>query len=293
MKTITGFCDFCVPWNEENQDEVLDILNNLIHLGYQNVAIEQTIYHEKLITGKNKDPIPEPINLDELITKTKRKLRLFNRLTIAYSDPSISFITAKSLNYKKYHLVAALPLTDAALQHSCQSFQGDIITYNANTIKFRLSRKIYYVAIKRNMFFEIKYAPVILNSLERRATITRSQQYHMVGKSKSIIISSEAKNKFQLRGVYDIANLGLIFGMSEEQAKSSISSLCKKLILSADCRILGRTPVLLRFEDVSTSESSEDGSDEDEKKDTTNSTNKRSKSVEKNAENPSKKAKSS
>lgn len=255
------------------------------------MAIEQTIYHEKLITGKNKDPIPEPINLDDLTTKTNRKLRLFNRLTIAYSDPSISFITAKSLNYKKYHLVAALPLTEAALQHSCQSFQSDIITYNTNTIKFRLSRKIYYVAIKRNMFFEIKYAPVILNSQERRATITRSQQYHMVGKSKSIIISSEAKNKFQLRGVYDIANLGLIFGLSEEQAKSSISSLCKKLLLSADCRILGRTPVLLRYEDVSTSESSDES--EDETIDPNESNNKRSKSLEKDAEKPSKKAKSS
>lgn len=261
-------------------------------MGYQNAAIEQTIYHDKLITGKNKDPIPEPINLDELIAKTNKKLRLFNRLTIAYSDPSITFITAKSLNYKKYHLVAALPLTDAALQHSCQSFQGDIVTYNSQTIKFRLSRKIYYVAIKRNMFFEIKYAPVILNSLERRATITRSQQYHMVGKSKSIILSSEAKNRFQLRGVYDVANLGLIFGLSEEQAKSSISSLCKKLLLSADCRILGRTPVLLRFEDVNTSESSEES--DDDGMDTDGSSKKRQNSLgEKGTETPSKKAKSS
>lgn len=261
-------------------------------MGYQNAAIEQTIYHDKLITGKNKDPIPEPINLHELIAKTNKKIRLFNRLTIAYSDPSITFITAKSLNYKKYHIVAALPLTDAALQHSCQSFQGDIVTYNSHTIKFRLSRKIYYVAIKRNMFFEIKYAPVILNSLERRATITRSQQYHMVGKSKSIILSSEAKNRFQLRGVYDVANLGLIFGLSEEQAKSSISSLCKKLLLSADCRILGRTPVLLRFEDVNTSESSEES--DDDGMDTDGSSKKRQNSLgEKATETPIKKAKSS
>lgn len=30
MKTISGFCDFCVPWNAENPEELLEILNNLI-----------------------------------------------------------------------------------------------------------------------------------------------------------------------------------------------------------------------------------------------------------------------
>ena len=43
MKTISGFCDFCVPWNAENPDEILDILNNLI----QSMWID--LFHKSLL----------------------------------------------------------------------------------------------------------------------------------------------------------------------------------------------------------------------------------------------------
>lgn len=201
------------------------------------------------------------MKLDVLREKTKGKLNLYNRLTLIYSDVSISHLIGRSPNFKKYHVIAALPTTDAALQHACQTFQGDIITYNSDTVKVRLHRKFYYLAIRRNMFFEIKYSPCIIDSSERRATITRAQLYHMVGKSKGIIISSEAKDSFQIRSPYDIASLGLIFGLSEEQAKCAISTMGRKVLICAESRRLGRTPVLMKYEDVDTSTSEEDNSD--------------------------------
>lgn len=231
-----------------------------ILVGFKNVAIEQFYKHEGLsnTVAKGKDLIPAPVKLDDLIEKIDNKLNLYNRLTIIYSDPSVSHAMGRSQNYKKYHLIAALPTSESALQHSCQTFQGDIITYNAATIKIRLSRKFYYLAVRRNMFFEIKYTPAIVDASERRAIISRAQQYHMIGKSKGIIISSEAKNKFHVRSPFDISSLGLIFGLSEEQAKCSISTMGRKVILAAQCRRLGRTPVLMKYEDVDTSTSEED-----------------------------------
>lgn len=227
-------------------------------VGFKNVAIEQTHEHESVSSKNGADQIPLPVKLDELREKTKGKLNLYNRLTLIYSDVSISHVTGRSLNFKKYHVVAALPTTEAALQHACQTFQGDIIAYNSDTIRTRLHRKFYYLAIRRNMFFEIKYSPCIVDSNERRATITRAQQYHMVGKSKGIIISSEAKDSFQIRSPYDISSLGLIFGLSEEQAKCAISTMGRKVLISAESRRLGRTPVLMKYEDIDTSTSEEE-----------------------------------
>lgn len=162
------------------------------------------------------------------------------------------------MNIKKFHILAALPTTEAALQHACQTFQGDIISYNTDTIKTRINRKFYYLAVRRNMFFELKYSPAIVDSNERRATITRAQQYHMIGKSKSIIISSEATDRFHVRSPYDISSLGVIFGLSEEQAKCAISTTGRKVLVAAESRRLGRTPVLMKYEDVDTSTSEEE-----------------------------------
>ena len=45
------------------------------------------------------------------------------------------------------------------------------------------------------------------------AALVRATQGH------GIIISSGSRNAFELRGPYDVINLGVLFGMSEQQAK--------------------------------------------------------------------------
>jgi ribonuclease P/MRP protein subunit RPP1 len=230
-------------------------------VGFKNVALEQ-IYKHETISSKSGDQIPAPKSLDLLMELTNQRLNLFNRLTVVYNDPSVTHTLARSQNFKKFHIVAALPTTESALQHACQTFQGDIITYNSSTIKIRIHRKFYYLAVRRNIFFELKYAPAIVDSNSRRATITRAQQYHMSGKSKSIIISSEATNRFHVRSPFDISSLGLIFGISEEQAKSAISTETRKVLVAAESRRLGRTPVLAKYEDVNTSTSEDSESDD-------------------------------
>lgn len=234
--------------------------NVCIQVGFKNVAIEQ-IYKHETISSKGGDLIPSPAKLDDLIEKTKRKLNLYNRLTVVYSDPSATHTLARSTNAKKFHIIAALPTSEAALQHACQNFQGDIITYNLETIKIRLNRKFYYMAVRRNMFFELKYVPCCIDSSSRRATISRAQQYHMIGKSKGIIISSEAKDRFHIRNPISIACLGLILAITEEQAKSAISTMSRKVLVAAESRRLGKSPVLMKYEDVDTSTSEEDDDD--------------------------------
>lgn len=100
-------------------------------------------------------------------------------------------------------------------------------------MRMKVSRKSYYVAIRRNVFFELKYSPAISDSSHRRDLIRKGQMYHLSGKSKGIIITSGAQNKFEIRSPNDVSNLGLIFGLSEEQARNSILGMSRKLLLSA------------------------------------------------------------
>ena len=74
-------------------------------------------------------------------------------------------------------------------------------------IRLIINRKAFQVAVKRGMFFEIKYSPAIVDSSVRKDMIKKAHNYNVRGKSKSIIFSSGAKSVFELRGPYDVANL--------------------------------------------------------------------------------------
>lgn len=228
-----------------------------ILVGYRNVAIEQIFEHENV-----NSKIPSPVDLSKLKEKTQGRLNLFNRLTIVYSDPSVCHSMSRSNELKKFNVIAALPTNDTALQHACQNFIGEIITYNSKTIKFRLNRKFYYLALRRNLFFELKYSPTIIDSTARRLTISRSLQYHLAGRGRGVIISSEAKDRFHVRSPCDVANLGLIFNLSEDQARSAVNLMCRKVLIAAESRRLGKTPLLASYADVDTSTSEEEEDEE-------------------------------
>lgn len=114
-----------------------------------------------------------------------------------------------SLNLKKYNIIAGIPKTDQAMQHCCSTFIGDIIGMNLDdsTRPVIINHKYYQLAVRRGMCFEIRYAPMIVDSNQRREILSMSHTYASQRKSKNIVICSGALNKFQIRGPYDVANL--------------------------------------------------------------------------------------
>ncbi|KAL1398133.1 hypothetical protein pipiens_009213 [Culex pipiens pipiens] len=245
MHKYTGFSDLCVPYTESTKD-LKEILKELIELGYKNVAIEQTYDHVNNNGSKKSDPIPPAVDLTNISKELKGKLQLLNRITIVYSDASVTLVTSRSANLRGYNLVAVIPTTPDAFNHACQTMPCDIISYNADTVRGKMSRKYYFLAVSRNIMLEIKYAPAIVNSSERKEIINRAHKYHSYGKSKNVVISSGAQNRFQVRGPYDIANLGLIFGLSEEQSKNAILALPRKVLIAADARRHGKAGIVVR-----------------------------------------------
>lgn len=267
MNKYTGFCDLCVPYNSSTKD-LKEILKELIELGYKNVAVEQIFDHINHSGDKRNDPIPVPVDLSAINKELKGRLRLLNRLTIIYAEASVTLVTNRSANLRGYNLISVIPTTEDAFQHACQTMHCDVISYNSDTIRGKMSRKYYFLAISRNIMFEIKYAPAIVDSSERKNIINRAHRYHSYGKSKNVIITSEARNRFQVRGPYDIANLGLIFGLSEEQSKNAILAMPRKILIAAEARRHGKAGLVISYrqnavdsDDYSDSELDEEISD--------------------------------
>lgn len=175
------------------------------------MAIEQ-IYDHTAPHKKSSDLIPPSADLTAFRDELKNRLQLLNRLTIIYQEPIVTHTMNTSANLKRYHLVAGAPRTEAAMQHCCSTFAGDIVARcetepGAGYKMLHISHKYFQLALRRGLCFEIKYAPAIVDSNIRRDMLTIGHQYAAQRKAKNVVISSGALGKFQVRGPYDIANL--------------------------------------------------------------------------------------
>ncbi|XP_067007699.1 ribonuclease P protein subunit p30 [Anabrus simplex] len=246
MSFSKSFYDVCV-----SADHMLkETCQTLIDLGFQTIAVNQHLEEPASESKKKKkkgeaeeasDLVPPPICLAALTEVLKGKVKLINRLTFSFSDHLHVHKMTQCKNLRKYHLLAAIPTTQTALQIACSSLDVDIISFDpGRKWHFRLKRKQYNMAVERGLFFELMYSPAILDATARRNLIQTAHMYHSCGKSKNIIISSGGSHPFHIRGPYDIINLGLIFGLSEEQAKNAITGACRTLLLHGEGRRFGK-----------------------------------------------------
>nr|BAE01531.1 unnamed protein product [Macaca fascicularis] len=92
------------------------------------------------------------------------------------------------------------------------------------------------MAIDRGLAFELVYSPAIKDSTMRRYTISNALNLMQICKGKNVIISSAAERPLEIRGPYDVANLGLLFGLSESDAKAAVSTNCRAALLHGETR---------------------------------------------------------
>ncbi|KAG8231206.1 hypothetical protein J437_LFUL010903 [Ladona fulva] len=99
---------------------------------------------------------------------------------------------------------------------------------------------------------------------------------------KSVFVTSNGAEPYDLRGPYDVMNLCLILGMNEEKAKEAISGVCRSLYIHSVGRRCGKAVVW-----VSKIPSGSDSSSMDEEMECSSTNNGKSTS-----ESPSKRDKS-
>uniref|UniRef100_A0A8C6ZWF8 Ribonuclease P/MRP subunit p30 n=1 Tax=Nothoprocta perdicaria TaxID=30464 RepID=A0A8C6ZWF8_NOTPE len=137
---------------------------------------------------------------------TSKQIKVLNRLTLVVSDPShCNLLRSTSTNLRLYDIIAVFPKTE----------------------------KLFH-AIDRGIYFELLYAPAIKDSTMRRYTISNAISLMQICKGK--VSSRRGNQPLELRGPYDVANLALLFGMSERDAKAAVSTNCRATLLHGETR---------------------------------------------------------
>ena len=265
-----GYCDLNIPI--DSNVPPINLVKRALVLGYETLALNVRVHQKELVSkakqkhqakkaktekadGENSMldfPDPPKIELKEedypdLAAKNRKPVILY-RLTITfYSNDFIPFFT-NSTTAKHYDLLSIVPESTLALQNLLKSpFKADILCFDPERVKdVQYSRKLYMDCVNRDMFFEIPYSPCIRDSTARRRIIAQSHTYHAVGKSKSIIISSEALATLELRGPHDVANLGFIFGLNEQQGKDAVHQNPVRVVQAAAGRKVGTYRALIQ-----------------------------------------------
>uniref|UniRef100_A0A672P0W0 Ribonuclease P protein subunit p30-like n=1 Tax=Sinocyclocheilus grahami TaxID=75366 RepID=A0A672P0W0_SINGR len=178
-----------------------------ISFGYSTVAINYVVEPQQ-----KKQEIPKPQNVSDIFDKfpvvqgKSSPVKVLNRLTIIASDASHFRPTNE---YKSFDLVAVYPKTEKLFHAACMTFDVDIIC----------------IAVAEKQ-----------DTTMRRYTIANAISLMEVCKGKNIIVSSGAERPLELRGPYDIANLGLLFSLSEGDAKAAVSTNCRSVLLHGETR---------------------------------------------------------
>lgn len=217
---------------------------------------------------QKKPEIPKPSSIADLFDKLpvvqgrSRPIRVLNRLTVVATDPSHFRPTTE---YKAFDLVAVFPKTEKLFHAACMTFEVDIICVTVTEKQpFHFKRAPVNGALDRGVFFEIVYTPAIRDSTMRRYTIGNSLGLMETCKGKGVILSSGAEKPLDLRGPYDIANLGIVFGLSEGDAKAAVSSNCRSVVINGETRTTAFGIIRTMKKSQPASVSSEEKKDEEE-----------------------------
>ncbi|XP_053306074.1 ribonuclease P protein subunit p30 [Spea bombifrons] len=230
-----------VDLNIVNTDikKLQNIIEMAAHLGYSTVAINHVADFEK-----KKMEIAKPISTTELfpsppIVQGKSKpIRILTRLTVIASDPShCNALRSTSPTARLYDIVAVYPKTEKLFHAACTSIDVDLVCINiTEKHPFYFRKPPINAAIERGIFFELIYTPAIKDSTIRRYTISNALNLMQFCKGKNIIISSGAEKPMEMRGPYDVATLGLLFGLSEGASKAAVSTNCRAALLHGETR---------------------------------------------------------
>eukprot|EP00741_Cyanophora_paradoxa_P023535 tig00021589_g22737.t1 len=222
------FMDMCVNASGEAELRLRDTVALLVKLGYDGCALNTTV------TGKIG---PQHIcNLAPV---------LLTRITVVVDQPADVYqLNPGNQAVRSYDLVAVRPTSEKAFQLACASADVDIISLDMSArLPFTLRHQIVSQAIDRGVFFEITTAPALKDATARRYVISNAIALFRATRGKNLVLSSGATLPIDIRGPYDLINLGTVMGMNHEKSKNAISTSCRSAVIHAETRKVHRSMV--------------------------------------------------
>ncbi|CAD5234996.1 unnamed protein product [Bursaphelenchus xylophilus] len=194
------------------------------------------------------DKIPDPFVIDESkldlsqLEVNGKKFRQFSRLTVTLTDTTSIHKLQHHPKRPLYDIIAVRCLDEGML--TTMSRKGeliDIISLDTAEQDGRFQwvhkQKLIQACISEGLAFEISYTHALNESKLRRQTLCNAKHlYRISRKGKGIILSSGAESIFAMRGPFDTANLGILFGAKPNEGKRFISDNCMDVLLRSQSR---------------------------------------------------------
>ena len=226
---------------DSDLQETDELICKAVALGLQTIAVNRICTLKKPGKKEENRSIPAATNWHErksivALKKQHPGLQVLSRLTVALDEQSQVHQLASD-RVQSYDLLAVRPSTDKLFQQSVTSLEVDLISLDLSSrLPFFLRHPQVHKAVERGIFFEIVYSPAIRDNSQRRYVISNALDLVRIAKGRNIIISSEAQGVMDLRGPYDISNLGLLFGLKGDQAKAAVSTNVRAVLFRAEAR---------------------------------------------------------
>lgn len=232
---MTKFYDLNVIDSCVDRHTQTKVFERAARLGYEVVAMD---YKQTKLTRKTKIPgAPKKPNIESAHLKVEGKqLKVLSRLTVTL-DEMAQTIALRGEDVSTYDLLAVQPTNEKMFHKACTELEIDIISCNLTTkLPFYFKHHSIKPALERGVQFEICYSPAIRDQSLRKNLFHNAISIVSACKGKNIILSSGAENVMEIRGPHDVANLGNLFGLSEDRAKASVSTNCEAVVMHAYTR---------------------------------------------------------
>lgn len=225
--------DLNVPYNE-NQKHLELSIQTLKDLGYTVCAFSIYIKSNSTNKGGKRKKVQLPSAPDK---QEYDGILQLSRATIELMEIDDQITVRDAASNGKFDLIAVEPKTEKLFLSACTQLHVDIISIDCTerpTFLFR-SHQVR-AAIARGIQFEFNYAPMIRDPTIRRYTTTAALRLMECCKSKNIILSSKALQPIEFRGPYDVANLGMLFSMTENLVPRVVSHNCRCAVVHSFVR---------------------------------------------------------
>ena len=233
MVESEGPYDLNIPVRCGSSTTLLAVVRRALSLGYRTVALNTEVSQGQFITKKDKSrkeqadtlldfPPPTHLNLGPgdypALASQGLAPTILNRLTINMTNNDFMIAYNKSAVAKQYDILAINCSSSPALTALLKSsFRFDILCFSPDQVAagVKWTRKLYYECVERHVHLELSYGPMVRSSVDRRRVMSQALTYSSVGRSRALLLTSEARTPLELRSPDDAANLGILLGMGQ------------------------------------------------------------------------------
>ncbi|XP_048739288.2 ribonuclease P protein subunit p30-like [Ostrea edulis] len=244
---------------------LLEKIGLAVKLGYEVIAIDIVHTPMKNVTKKKKKQKESSSqSTDGMVKACSLKLTEEELKNLQVDSKRIKILSRVTLNVTDSEQLQHLMLPEiqefdivAVRPTSSEIFVKAAKYTNLDIIQLEMEKSIKIITpgglsegMQKGIHFEIQYSPAIRDSSVKRYLISNSQLLASFSKSKNIIISSGSERAIEQRGPHDVANLGLLFGLNEAQAKNAVTRSCRSVLLHAEERRALKAAVALSSGDL-------------------------------------------